>query len=553
MQGVGCRAGQEVVIVEAGIHGDVIHAHRNRRIRGHRVNGDLLMGAGTHVTRGIHHANVVVIGLVSQRAAIHVVPAVAGDNHVLPGHAAVNTDLGIFPVGQRRAERAVQRQRGIAGDKVAAAQAGVIADAVDGDRFAGVRHNGIDGHYLAYGSADIPRIINDAQLVVIIPVGQRTAIHIGPVQTADANIGPVLAAVEADLDVVTAAQRRAQRPFQADLRIAGNKVAVGQTGILGDGVNRNARCHRRGQINHHVLAVRCPHVARVIDHPHLVLVRIVRQSAAIGVAPGRAGDAQITPRGPAVQADLRLLVVAELRGQGTVDDNLAVVGDEITRAQTGVVLQGINADPHRRRSQIHGNGMVVAGAVTDGVAHLRVNDIRAAVCQRGNICAAERIAPAAVILHGRRIGLAVQGHRHRLARWRVGSTADHQRRTVFGGADDVVLGKGVNNDRRYIAVQRHVVRGAARVARLIAHRGGKGVIPVAQAKEISARYEDRPRTVCRDGRLIAVAVKGDGHCLALFRRSGAADGLAGQLLGVVDNIVIGHGADGDGRRNGVHR
>ncbi len=48
------------------------------------------------------------------------------------------------------------------------------------------------------------------------------------------------------------------------------------------------------------------------------------------------------------------------------------------------------------------------------------------------------IAPAAVILHGRRIGLAVQGHRHRLARWRVGSTADHQRRTVFGGADDVV-------------------------------------------------------------------------------------------------------------------
>src|SRR5690606_1328218 len=132
VQGVGCRAGQEIGVVEAGIHGDVIHAHRDRRIRGHRVDGDLLMGTGTHVTRGIHHANVVVVGLVSQRAAIHVVPAVAGDNHVLPGHAAVDGDLGIFPVGQRRAERAVQRQRGIAGDKVAAAQAGVIADAVDG-------------------------------------------------------------------------------------------------------------------------------------------------------------------------------------------------------------------------------------------------------------------------------------------------------------------------------------------------------------------------------------------------------------------------------------
>ncbi len=62
------------------------------------------MSAGTHVARRIHYANVVVIGLVTQRAAVHVVPTVAGDDHVLPGDAAVDADLGIFAVGQRRAE-----------------------------------------------------------------------------------------------------------------------------------------------------------------------------------------------------------------------------------------------------------------------------------------------------------------------------------------------------------------------------------------------------------------------------------------------------------------
>ncbi len=553
VQGVRGRTGQEVVVVEAGIDGDVIHAHRNRRIRGDRIDGHLLMGAGAYVTGGIHHANVVVIGLVTQRATVHVVPAVAGDVNVLPGHAAVDADLRVFPVGQRCAERAVQRQGRIVSDKVAAAQTGIVTDAVDGDRFAGVRCSRINGHHLAGGGADVPRIVNDAQLVVVIPVYQRTAIHIRPAQTADADVGPGQAAVEANLCMVTAAQRRAQRPFQADLRVAGDKVAAGQTSILGDGINRDRRGRRRGQINHHVLAIRCPHVARVIDNTYLVLVRTVGQGAAVGIAPGCAGHAQITPRGPTVQADLRLLVVAELRGQRTVDDHLTVTGDEISRAQTGVVLQGINADPHRRRGEIHGDGVVVAGAVADGVADLRVNHVRTAVRQRGHICAAERIAPAAVILHGRRIGFTVQRNGHRLARRGVGGAADSQRRAVLGGVDDIVLRKGVNGDGWDIAVQRHVVRCAARVARLIAHRSRNGVIPVAQAEEITARHEDRPRTVCRDGRLITVPVEGDDHRLALFRRGGAANGLARQLFRVVDDIVIGHGADGHGWRNGVYR
>ena len=216
-------------------------------------------------------------------------------------------------------------------------------------------------------------------------------------------------------------------------------------------------------------------------------------------------------------------------------------------------MQRVNADAHRRRGEIHGDGVVIAAAVADGVADLCVNHVRTAVRQRGHVCAADRIAPGAVILDGRRVGFAVQRNGHRLARRGVGGTADDQRRTVLGGVNDIVLRKGVDGDGWDIAVQRHVVRCAARVTRLIAHRSGDGVIPVAQAEEITARHEDRPGSVRPDGRLIAVPVEGDGHRLALFRRGGAADGLTRQLLRVVDDIVIGHGADGHGWRDGVYR
>ena len=353
--------------------------------------------------------------------------------------------------------------------------------------------------------------------------------------------------------MVAAAQRRAERPFQADLAVAGDKVAAGQTRILGDGIHSNGRRRRLRLIDNHVLAVRRPHVARVIDNAHLILIRTVRQGAAIGVAPGGAGHGQVNPGGAAVKADLRLLVIAELRGQRAVDHDLSVVGDEITRAQASVVLQRINADAHRRRGEIHGDAVVIAAAVADGVADLRVNDVRTAVRQRGHVCAAHRIAPAAVILDGRRVGFTVQRDGHRLARRGVGGAADDQRRAVLGGVDDIVLRKSVDGDGWDIAVQRHVVRRAARVARPVAYRSGDGVIPVAQAEEITARHEDRPRTVRPDGRLIAVPVEGDGHRLALFRRGGAADGLARQLLRVVDDIVIGHGADGHGWRDGIDR
>ena len=201
------------------------------------------------------------------------------------------------------------------GDIVAAAQASVIADAVNGDGFTGIGCHGINGDHLAGGGADIARIVNHAKLIVIIAVRQRAGINPGPAQSADADIRPGYTAIEADLRVIATPQRRTERPFQADLVIAGDKVAARQTGILTDGIDRNGRRRRRGEIHHHVLAVRCPYVTRVINHADLVLIRTVRQGAAIGVAPGGARDGQVNPACPAVHADLRFLVIAELRGQ----------------------------------------------------------------------------------------------------------------------------------------------------------------------------------------------------------------------------------------------
>ena len=69
--------------------------------------------------------------------------------------------------------------------------------------------------------------------------------------------------------------------------------------------------------------------------------------------------------------------------------------------------------------------MVIAGAVADGVAHLRIDHVRTAVRQRGHVCAADRIAPGAVILNGSRVGFTVKRNGHRLARRRVGGAADN--------------------------------------------------------------------------------------------------------------------------------
>ena len=250
-----------------------------------------------------------------QHAPINVVPTVASHNYVLPGHTAINTDLNVFISGQSRPQRTVQRQRGIVSDKVAAAQAGIVADAINRDRFAGVRYDGINGDHLACGRADITCVINNSQLIVVITIGQRTAIYIRPAQTTDADDSPCETAIQANLRVVAIAQRRAERPFQADLVVAGNKVVARQSGILNNRIHSNGRGRWRSQVNHHVLAIRCANVTRIVDHTNLVLVRTVCQGAAVGVTPLQTSNGQINPGRTAIKTDLRFLVITKLCGQ----------------------------------------------------------------------------------------------------------------------------------------------------------------------------------------------------------------------------------------------
>ncbi|MNV42599.1 hypothetical protein D3C71_1342790 [compost metagenome] len=216
-------------------------------------------------------------------------------------------------------------------------------------------------------------------------------------------------------------------------------------------------------------------------------------------------------------------------------------------------MQRINADPHRRRGQIHRHVMAIAGAVAEGVADLGMNDICATVGQCGHIRAAQGVFPAAVVLNGCGVSFAVQREGDRAARRRVGGAADHQRSAVLCGVDNVIVGKGVDADGRHVTVQGHVMRGAARVSGFIADGGGNGVIPVAQAEEIAPGDKHRPFTVSVNHRLIAVAVEGHRHPLALFGGRCAAEGLPRQLLAVVHDIVARHGINGNDRCNGIHR
>ena len=274
------------------------------------------MRGSTDVSGNIHYPHIIIVGGVLQRAPINVVPTVvASHNYVLPGIAAVNTDLNVFISGQCCSQRTVQRQRGIVGNEVAAAQPAIIADAINGDGFSGVWCDGINSHHLASVGADITCVINNSQLIVAITIGQRTAIDIRPAQTADADVSPCATAIQANLRVIAIAQRRPERSFQADLVVAGNKVVARQSGILGNGIHSNGRGRRCGQVNHHVPAVRCADVTRIVDHTNLILVRSVCQGSAVGVAPLQASDGQINPSPTFIKTDLCFLVITKLCGQ----------------------------------------------------------------------------------------------------------------------------------------------------------------------------------------------------------------------------------------------
>ena len=81
---------------------------------------------------------------------------------------------------ERRAQHAAHGKRGVAGNKIAAAGSGVIADTGNSDAFRRFRADGVDHHVLRRGLPDIPRQIHHPHRVIPCAVGERATIGIAP-------------------------------------------------------------------------------------------------------------------------------------------------------------------------------------------------------------------------------------------------------------------------------------------------------------------------------------------------------------------------------------
>ena len=208
---------------------------------------------------------------------------------------------------------------------------------------------------------------------------------------------------------LTDRKRRAQRAVYCKRRVAGDKIVsdqarIGSDRADGDGFHRGIW---RGSVDHHILAVGRANVARCVNHPHLIEIVAIGQRAAVVIAPGRAGNGERDPGYAAVDTDLRRLVTGKRGGERAVDHHRTDAGDKVAGAKASVGLQGIDINTHRRGAEIDGNGVIAAAGVADSVAHRGVNHIGVAVRQRGDIGAAESVAPATARLHRGGIGFAV--------------------------------------------------------------------------------------------------------------------------------------------------
>ncbi len=208
---------------------------------------------------------------------------------------------------------------------------------------------------------------------------------------------------------LTDRKRRAQRAVYCKRRVAGDKIVSDQACIGGDRADGDG-FHRgiwRGSVDHHILAVGGANVARCVNHPHLIEIVTIGQRAAVVIAPGCAGNGERGPGYTAVDTDLRRLVTGKRGGERAVDHHRADAGDKVAGAKTGVGLQGIDINAHRRGAEIDSNGVIAATGVANGVAHRGVNHVSVAVCQRGDIGAAEGVAPATAGLYRGGVGFAV--------------------------------------------------------------------------------------------------------------------------------------------------
>ena len=208
---------------------------------------------------------------------------------------------------------------------------------------------------------------------------------------------------------LTGRKRRPQRAAYRKRRVAGDKIVSNQSSIGGDRADGDGfYCWIwRDGVDHHILAVSGTDVARCVNHPYLIEIVTIGQRAAVVIAPGRAGNGKRGPGYAAVDTDLRRLVTGKRGGERAVDHHRADAGDKVAGAKASVGLQGIDINTHRRGAEIDSNGVIAAAGVANSVAHRGVNHVGIAVRQRGDIGAAEGVAPATAGLYRGSVGFAV--------------------------------------------------------------------------------------------------------------------------------------------------
>ena len=224
--------------------------------------------------------------------------------------------------------------------------------------------------------------------------------------------------------------------------------------------------------------------------------------------------------------------------------------DQVRLRFAGVkdIVRGDSADGDHRRG---GVDAVIVGrrrAVTGGIAHTHLH-AGAAVGDPRQVRRRYGQGPLAVVIHRGGVRSAVKHHRHCLTSFHVrGRAGQYQVRALLGGVNHVVGGHAADGDGRCRGIHGHIVGGGAAVACRVRHGHGDGGGAVVQGADVRCRHTDAPvaRRVHHGGVIFAV----HGHGDRITRRraaGGAADELGLAVLGIVDDVVGGHGADGHHR------
>ena len=161
--------------------------------------------------------------------------------------------------------------------------------------------------------------------------------------------------------------------------------------------------------------------------------------------------------------------------------------------------------------------------------------------------------PAAVCLHLRGIGVAIEGHDHRLARFGGGGTAEGQILRRLCRIQDVVTADGIEGDRRRGGIHAVLAPRRCAVAVNVGHAHLHAGIAVLQAAQIRCRNGGGPVAVGVYRRRIRFPAQGNGHGLSRLNVGrGAAEHQVFAFFRRVQHVVSGHAVNADGDRAEIH-